>query len=873
LAGRRVLAQYDRPMELLERETDLAVLGSAFTAAERNEGSVVFVAGEAGIGKTQLVRAFARSHEEDARILWGGCDDLATPRTLGPLHDIALQVGGDLKEEIGAGGSRAAVFDAALEAIAGGIRPTVVVIEDVHWADQATLDVIKFLGRRIDRTSAVLVVTYREEEISASHPLTLVAGDLPAGSLHRVHLAPLSREAVGRLASGYAGSKEQLYAVTQGNPFLVTEVVTDPEGDMSASIRDAVSARAARLSPAARAVAEYASVVPSQTELWLLDVLPEFTAEALEECRERGLLDYDAVAVWYRHELVREAMETSLSPQRRRLLNQLATQTLVEREADVARIVHHARLAGDGAALAHFAPLAGRRARAAAAHHEALAHFRMAVEHGNELPAPDRAHLLTDLTVECYFTNEAVEGLATAERALSMWRELGEVEQEGVVLRWMSRLLWWLGRGAEAEASANAAIEVLETIPRTSALAMAYSNLGQLCMLAQRSEPAETWATKAIDVARELEDHDTLAHALNNLGSVRVRVGDMTGFELLEESLEISLREQLDDHAGRAYANIIWTELDYRRYDDAERHLEDGLAFAWKRELGGSLYYMTAERAKLHLDRGSWLLAEEDARWVLSRPEEPGITQMPALATLGRLQVRTGDPEATATLDAAWKLAEPTGEIQRMAPVMLARAEHAWLNKAFQGDGASIDAVYRRAIDTHQPWVVDELAFWRWKSGGEADPPAESSTPYVLHMTGDPRSAAEEWERIGVPYERALALADTGEPELALEALEVLDGLGAVPAASKLRTKLRRDGVTGVPRGPRQATRAHPAGLTPRQVDVLALVAEGLSNAEIAERLFVSPKTVDHHVSAVLRKLEVSSREQAAAVAEERRLL
>ena len=392
-------------MELLERETELEVLESAFSDALRNEGSVVLIAGEAGIGKTQLVRAFTHTHDEDARILWGGCDDLATPRTLGPLHDIALQVGGGLKDEIGGGGSRGAVFDAALEAIDTGIRPTIVVIEDVHWADRATLDVIKFLGRRIQRMSAMLIVTYRDDEVTVGHPLTLVTGDLPASSARRIQLAPLSRAAVDHLAANYAGSKEQLYDATQGNPFLVTEVVTAPTENVSATVRDAVGARAARLSSAGRAVAEYASVVPSQTELWLIDVLPEFTPDALEECRERGLLDYDVLAVWYRHELVREAMEASLSPQRRRRLNQLALETLVDHDADVARIVHHAQRAGEGPALARFGPAAGRQASAAAAHHEALAHFRLAVDHLDQLSAEEGAVVLTELAVECSFTN------------------------------------------------------------------------------------------------------------------------------------------------------------------------------------------------------------------------------------------------------------------------------------------------------------------------------------------------------------------------------------------------------------------------------------------------------------------------------------
>jgi DNA-binding CsgD family transcriptional regulator/tetratricopeptide (TPR) repeat protein len=653
----------------------------------------------------------------------------------------------------------------------------------------------------------------------------------------------------------------------------VTEALLASGGDVPMNVRDAVRTRAARLSANALEAAELISVVPGQTERWLLDAHPGFEQSALDECHQRGLIEFDGAAAWYRHELVRGAMEDALVPERRRELNALVLEVLLDRKADIARVVHHAREAHDSAAIARYAPAAGRLASAAAAHREALTHFRVAARHAAELEVEDRAQLLSDYAIECYFTNEAVEGLAAAERALELWRQLADTIREGDALRWISRLHWWLGHGEKAVENGLVAVKVLTSVDKSNELAMAYSNLAQVFMLAQEAEAAEAWATKAIEVARELGDDSTLAHALNNLGSSRLRLGDLDGYALLEESLEISVRERFDDHAGRAYANLVWTALDYRQYEKAERYIEEGLEYASRRELTGSIYYITAERARMGFERGYWKQAESDARWVLGQPEEPGITTMPALAALARLQVRRGDAEVDKTLVEALGLAGRTGELQRIAPVALAIAELAWLRDDPHGIESAIAEAYELGLAAKQPWITDELVFWMWRAVGVAEAPTDLETPYSQQMDGNWQLAALAWARIGCPYEQAVALMDSENPAQLLEALEILDGLGAAPAASKLRARLRVMGVQGVPRGPRKQTRSHPAGLTARQVEVLELVAKGLTNTDIAEQLFISPKTVDHHVSALLMKLEVSSRQEASVVAEERGLL
>ncbi|NNC93213.1 MAG: AAA family ATPase [Acidimicrobiia bacterium] len=858
-------------MDLLERDADLGELESALLAARAGRGSLVLVSGEAGIGKTQLVREFTHRHGESTRILWGGCDDLSTPRTLGPFRDIARQVGGEFETLISSGADRTQIFDAALETIGDSGSVTVAVIEDVHWADEATLDVVKFLGRRIDRTNALLVATYREEDVPARHPLRRVIGDVPPAALHRLVLAPLSRQGVATLAAEYEGSVDQLYAATGGNPFFVTEAIQAPSSDVAQSVRDAVAARISRLSETGRSLIEFAAVVPGQAERWLFGTV-EGVEAAIDEAHDRGLLVSDDESVWFRHELVRRAVEESLSTPLRRELNQIVLERLEPANAEIERIVHHANEAAVYEVVVRVAPEAARQASAAASHREALSHYRLAIPHLALLSDSAQAELLSDYGVECYMANSAAEGLEAMQEALDLWRSLGERRREGDTLRWQSRLHWWLGHGEQAEAGGIEAVVVLEQLAPSRELAMAYSNLGQISMLAQHFEPAERWATKAIELARRLDDHTTLAHSLNNLGSARLRIGDTAAFALLEESLEISLREGLDDDAGRAYANLIWTALDYRDYPTADRYLEEGLAFATRREVDGGRYYMMAERARFRFERGDWRGARSDVEWVLSQPEEPGITQMPARAVLARLEVRTGSPEAVASVEAAWELAEPTGELQRIAPVSAARAEHAWLRGDPAAARLSVADAYALAGQARQPWLTDELAFWMWRAGALEETP-DSSTPFALQMSGDAAGAAEAWRRLGCPYEQAMALADGDEPDRLLEALQILDDLGAIPAAGMVRTKLRKLGVQGVPRGPRRQTRSHPAGLTPRQVDVLELLVEGLTNVEIAGRLFVSPKTVDHHVSAILTKLEAGSRQEAAALARTRGLI
>jgi DNA-binding CsgD family transcriptional regulator len=443
----------------------------------------------------------------------------------------------------------------------------------------------------------------------------------------------------------------------------------------------------------------------------------------------------------------------------------------------------------------------------------------------------------------------------------------GDREQVGEGLRWLSRLHWWDGSRREAEAAAARAIAVLETVPPGHQLAMAYSNQAQLDMLAYRRAAAMGWAARAIELARRLDDQETLTHALTNIGSARLSSGDLGGRVELEQGFKVAIAAGLEDHAARALSNLATLSVEMRDYRHAGRDLDRALAFTRARDLAGYTQHLLGNRARLRLDRGDWAGAEQDARAALAERVGSSGRLADALVPLALLQARRGDPDAAATLQEATERAFSTGELQWTGQAAAARAEHAWLHGEDDLVAEEAAGVFELAVRVAHPWFSGELACWSSLAGAPPPTPTVVAEPYRLLLEGDWRAAADAWQALGCPYQQALALACGDQDEALLAALALLDGLGARQTAQRLRRQLRRRGNLRVPRGPTRATAANPAGLTGRQLEVLRLLAEGLSNAEIAARLSLSAKTVDHHVSALLAKLAVGSRRQAAAAA------
>jgi ATP/maltotriose-dependent transcriptional regulator MalT len=856
-------------MLLLERDKQLAQLMRWHEASQTHGGCVVLVTGEAGIGKTAIVSEFIRRRGAGVRALWGACDPLSTPQPLGPLSDVSRQVGGALLEAMTQGTNRDRIFAATVDELERSGKPVVLVIEDMHWADDATLDLMKYLGRRIGRTRATLIVTYRTDEIHARHPLQVAIGLLPGETVRRLPLTALSEAAVGELAQTFGRSSAGLYAASGGNPFYVTEVLAAPPGEIPTSVRDVVLARVARLSTEARRLAELVAAVPGHTESWLIQEVLQASEATIEECTLSGVRRNADESLAFRHELSRRAVEDALTPAAARAVHTRVLRALrsTQRcEVSDSRLVHHALRAADVAAILQFAPRAAERAARMGAHHEAIAFYRAALRHAERMSPEVRGRLLDSLAYECSLTSETEEAITTCCDALAIWRSSGNAKRAGDTMRSLSRLHWVRGRGDEAQRYAAEAVTALEPLGPSDELAMAFSNMAQLAMLASDDSRAREWGERAIALAGRLGNHEILAHALNNVGAARTRETGDAGWLELERSLQLSLRCRFQEHIARAYTNLASFAIDSRDYRAGLPHLEAGLAFCADHELSVTEGYLRALRARLNLERGAWSEALEEAEELLRQPDLSIAARIPALIVAGRIRMRRGVDGSLELLEEARALAMATGESQRIVPVAAALAEHAWL----YGDHARITETLRSAFDCAQRdpdrWRVGELLSWTSRSApqlGELVTPK----PFQLQMSGNCLSAAQAWAELGCPYEQALALSASPESGLRKRALEIFNALGAQPMAQRLRRQLKSEGVRGLKRGANRSTRANAAGLTVRELEVLALVAQNLSNAAIARRLYLSAKTVDHHASAILMKLGIASRREAADAA------
>ena len=862
-----VVAATDGLDKLLERAGQLAVLKEALAyVGSGGRGTVVVVSGEAGVGKTALLRSFCDGVARPQAVLWGTCDPLFTPRPFGPLFAIAESTGGELGPALAQGANPPQVALALARELRSS-PPTLLVLEDLHWADEATLDVFTLLVRRAESVPALVVGTYRDDALENAHPLRRVLGELATTTaVRRLKLAPLSPDAVGQLAAPHGIDGRDLFEKTGGNPFFVVEVLAGDSEEIPATVKDAVLARAMRLSPGARELLQAAAMVPQRAELWLLEALAGTAVEAVDECVTAGMLVAEGDGVVFGHELARLSLESSVGPATKARLHNQALAAISARPGhalDFARLAHHAEAAGDTDAVVRFALPAAERAGSMGAHREAAAQYGRVLRSGAGLPLEQRADVLERRSQECYLTDQSDEAIAALEEALECRRALGDRLGEGRSLRRLAEILWCPGRTGESGRAAREAVAVLERLPASRELAKAYAWLARSVGEADGWEAGTRWAERALQLAEDLGDNETAVSA-RRIVAFGLPDG---GLEAMEQILGDARRAGLVEQAGGTYSLLLRKAVDMRRYDVAAGQLVQGLEYCSDHGLERSQHYLLSDRARLYLAQGRWAQAAEAADVVLRIPRTSISPRITALTVLGLVRARRGDPGHRVLLDEAWDLAAPTGEIYRLGSVAAARAEAAWLSGDPQGVASATElalalasrcssAVSRRGgrmAAPCRPWPAKAactgLAVW-------------SPARRVLGCC--PRIVA----RGGVPL-RGRPLPGRRRRRGGAAA-----GVGGA-AGARGPPRWRRSWPDGCAnwawcrcqRGPRATTRQNQHGLTAREMEVLALVNEGLQNGQIADRLVVSVRTVDHHVEAILRKLGAKTRADARATA------
>lgn len=854
-------------MELIEREGFVAFLQAKFEEIENGEGYCIFISGEAGMGKTSLVKAFCKAHRDDSKIFQGACDALFTPRPLAPLYDILWQVNRETWPDSHNIDERTELFSSFFRELKNLNEKILIVFEDIHWADEATLDFIKFLSRRITQLPCLFILTYRDDGMFSHNAVRNMLGQLPADCFTRLPLTALSKNAVEKLAEKKGYNGEEVYSITGGNPFYVTEILSSYSVGVPDSIKDAILSAYNRTDEKAKQVWDLLSVIPSSFEVKYLEKFEPLFASAIESCLNQQILLIRDGFISFKHELFRRTIESSLSPIKRVALHRKILELLqesFEQQGAIERIIHHAKNANDYDTIVRYAPLAARQAASVGAHAEASRLYLSAIENYQGSDKNLLNQFYQDYAYECYLTNQLNEAITYTGKSIRIWEEKRDFERIGNCMRFMSRLYWLHGNRRSAQKFAEDAIEVFRQQPASPSKAMAYSNMAQLKLLSDEYDDCIIWGKKAIAMASELNDNEALCHALNNVGSVQMNLpaSKQEGLELLNQSLDLAHKNAYHEHAARAYSNLAFNGLKAKDYAWTNEVLKEGIQYCEERDLDSWRSNMLTLKAALSLETGNWKEAYEIADNQLKIESSSILVAIGSLIVLAKIKMRRGDGDVLPLLREAEKKAFETKELQSLIPSMIALLEYEWLtgDKVIETE----NLLYISGMVDKSIYSIEksEFAYWLLKARGEILKISHVFEGYRTDSIPDAQKAALIWKKLQNPYAEAMLLFEGTEANKR-EAIGIVQRLAANTACQKMKLLMRTSGIKSIPRGLRKSTQSNPALLTGRELDVLQLLKEGLQNKEIAGRLFISAKTVDHHISSILFKLDTNTRAKA----------
>ncbi|WP_269821643.1 ATP-binding protein [Nocardia yamanashiensis] len=855
---------------LTERENELGELTTRADQARAGRGGAVLVCGESGAGKTAFVETFLEQWGGGERVLWGACDPLSTPRPLGPLHDLAGHFDTGTRELLSGGDQSYDIFAAVFEALRA--TPTVLVVDDLQWADQGTIDLFRFLLRRIRQTSLLLVGIARDDEVGVSHPLRGLLGDIArSAQAHTLTVPPLSLAAVTTLAGDRAVDPAWLHRVSGGNAFFVTEMLDHRGGDLPTTVRDAILARTAGLSTSAWDLLHLLTCAPGAIADHLLTDLG-VTLPALRTLDEAKLIKRNDRGVAFRHDLCRLAVTSVIPPGAEPSLHRrFIAAHYASGHPDPAVITHHALGAGDRELITSAAAEAGRVSARSGAHTQATEFFRLALEQHN-LPAATEADLLELLAAEYYLTDRLDDAITSCRNAIRLREAMNTAPAVSADHHSLAVYEWYNSNRATADDHVAAAIAVLENDSAPTTPAQAGHAIAMQAFLAAQSTRLDD-AADLLARAREIADAagDPLLHVRIDIitGWCAVLAGKPTARTDLLTLLAAGPRH-IDEIYSSGYTHLTFFDVEQRRLTAATELLDTCLPLMVDNDLPVCRVVQLGSRSRLKLLTGDWQGALADADAVLDGPSAPLARGWPLLIRALIALRRDGDDHGA--IDEAWTLARRYDEPIRTLPVAAAIVEKCWLTGTPDTRLDHCRTLYDSVPALGLEWARGELASWLTRIGDHPDT-TTVATPYHLLATGHHQAAATAFDSLSTPYDAALALADSAETPSLRKALDTLDRLGATAVAAKLRRTLRATGARDIPSPRRPTTRSNPLGLTTRQLEVLRLLEQGLTNAELAAHLYLSIKTVDHHVSAILTKLQVSKRRDAVRRAKEAGIL
>lgn len=860
---------------LLERENELMTLSVLSKRLLQNRGSVALVNGEAGIGKTSLLRQFRSQLGDEYDCRWGGCDPLDTPRVLGPFHDMAGLFTDNVQEALASGEAFSQILTPLLNEFKSVKRPVVLIIEDVHWADNTSLDVIKCLGRRITFLNLLMILSYRSEETNSSDGLKQVLGEFHSTDTHRINVRAISPAGVDKLAGKSGGRPDGLYEMTQGNPFYVTEMLSAGEAsitDTPASIKDAVGARLNRLSKDVQQFLETIALIPYAVNPEMLSTL--FTDEIVDLVDisvDKKFLYYESNGTLrFRHEIARLGTADRVSRTRRKMLHQKVVDYLLQEKIikhDL--LVFHALAAENALVVLEHAPLAAAAASLSGSHAEAAMHLGSALQFAGLAGAEDCARLHEQWSYESGLVKVDTKTIEAREIALQKWQEIGRADKIGENLRWLSRLHWYRGESDKADNYLDQALKVLEGEELSAERGMAYSQRSQYHMLNDRMHEAIEWGLKALEVEKQFPNTEVRVHAFNNIGTAYLFIDNSAGLEYMQSSLELALSHKLHEHAARAYTNLSDYAVNCRQFELASQTITDGIVFDTSHDLDSWTHYLTGYHAQLKMEQGMLLEAESIAQGVLDIQGQTLLMRLPALLVLSRTRLRLGRHDAQELAQKALKDALSTHETQYILPARLTLVEAAWLAGDNDIAQQQLDNIVQMKTLPGGLWRSGEYAIWLARFGidysGSHD--GKLALPYEMEIQGDIPGAADQWLEHDCPLQAAITLMQGDAailPQNLGRAVDLLNDIGAYGFSGKiesLKSNLScQSSFPKVKRGPQKNSRKHPLGLTKKEQELVPLIVSGLSNKEISDQLVRSIRTVENHVASILKKFDVSNR-------------